>query len=300
MEGGLRPNFENSPLPDEISAARKLVIAESLMKFEDPSNHLQELSKRIQEGALPIIVSNHDHHANVAGMMGIVRRLTARPNKFNFPVAFSMFNGDQGQEIQKNANGMKPILEKSGMPFIPVLRPKDIKEYYGEGKKSDAQKEIDIKESNRNLFKMLKEIKDDTGVILFPEGTIQGGRKDDSGNKFGMQKVDNDLLATVIEMAIKNRRVPVILPVGMVNTDRIVEPGETSPTLRAKLAFGTQIAVGRIGIHPTVAGVRIGNLITQEDFQKNGIDFGDKENVTSFVMRRIAELVPEEARGAYK
>ena len=46
---------------------------------------------------------------------------------------------------------------------------------------------------------MLKEIKDgDTGVVLFPEGTIQGGRKDDSGNKFGMQKVENDLLATCI------------------------------------------------------------------------------------------------------
>src|SRR3989344_2945601 len=126
--------------PHERHIASRLELAERLMSFNDPTKALPEFSRFIGEGRYVIVSSNHNHHINIGGLYGVVRRLDQRPTfGWDLVIADSLIEGDQGKPLQNFALGMKPYLAQEKIDLKPVLRDKDITEYYGEGKKSSEE-----------------------------------------------------------------------------------------------------------------------------------------------------------------
>lgn len=282
--------------------ARDLRYAEELTSFVDGDRNLDKFALAIAAGKYPIIVSNHTHHANIAGMNGVVRRLRVKPNDFYLVVAWSLMSGDQEKDrqdkkLQEFAIGMQPVIAKNGITHVvPVMRPKDKKEYY-KGREEELAR--DTRLSVENIRGLLDTVSQDAGAIIFPEGTIEGGRKDENGRRKGLQRVEegNTLVPQLIIRANRQGREVVVLPVGMVNANNIVEADSPHATKKAKLALGVQKTLGKVGIKPTVAKVIIGEPFTTSDITNKGISLHDKALVTSEIMLRIAALLPFSARG---
>lgn len=287
--------------------ARDLRYAEELTWFIDRDHNLDKFALEIAAGKYPIIVSNHTHHINIAAMNGVVKRLRVKPKDFYLVVALSLLSGDQERDkenkrMREFAIGMQPVIAESGITHVvPVLRPKDRNNFY---KDRPEDLERDSRRSVENIKILLDTVSQDqdAGVIIFPEGTIEGGRKDENGRRNGLQRPGegNVLVPQIIARAYRQGREVVILPVGMVNANNIAEADSPHATTRAKLAIGVQATLGRVGIKPKVAKVIIGEPYTTADMIKKGIGLHNKDLVNSEIMVRIAKLLPFNARGYLK
>lgn len=276
---------------------QRMEYAHMFQELVDPDDNLSMVSAYIDEGAYPVFYSNHNQHINIAGMREVYSSLESRPDDLYFIVAYSLVNSGQDKSLIKFAQGLMPMLEEEKVHFVPVARPKDLHKIRQEEGNNSAREALKV--TRNNLEFVFSTLKEDAGLILFPETTTEGAVKK-KGVRSGMIEVKNTILPDTIEMAGKVKRDLVFVPVGMVNTNRIVEPRKSKPHPGILLRIGKEMVVSRLGVGfgkiKPVAEVRVGEPILW-DSVSNKIPLNE---ANSYLMGKVAELLPEEARGYYK
>lgn len=269
---------------------------ERLADVWPPSQGLtDEFYQLLSRGLRPIIISNHQSHADGFIMRGVVCYLWELSIDQNgqpklegcvMPVASSMVSGHQGKILQWMYHLTRGAMLREGTICMPYTRPADEVKY-------------GLKPNPTEVFKMIRVIrKNNYGLVDFPEARVEGGRCTKGGwpdQIKGMIELEDDALINPYRMMVCNGREPFFLPVGIDGSHRIFSPDSYAP--KTWLAYLTFLGVG---LH--LASVRIGRPITAQELQSNlgdnWLTAGGKLN--RFVMGRVAALVPEHARGVYR
>ncbi|MDE2589961.1 MAG: hypothetical protein KGL95_09900, partial [Patescibacteria group bacterium] len=125
--------------------------------------------------------------------------------------------------------------------------------------------------------------------VWLPEGTVKSSRRDEQGNKFGMQKPPKEF-ETAMRLLLRSGREIVFLPVGISGSDSILGPDSRKPSAKALRRLATPPPLLR-----PMAKVTVGEpfVLSRETKPKD-------TDVRDYIMQRIAPLVPEEIRGAYR
>ncbi len=291
----------------EREVASKLEAVDRLINFNDPHGSLDKLSGLIDQGAYVIIASNHNHHVNVQGLYGVVKRLKNSPvGGWDLIVADSLVEGDQGESLRDFTLGMIPYLAQQNISLRPVLREKDTQSYYGEGKKTDEELSK-AKSRSAQTARLLTEAaySGERGLLVFPSGTIDEARKRPDGRRIAMKKVKSPLIGGLLRRAVSEDKNIAVLVLGMAQTYNIVEPDTKIPTPRALATMGTLKVSEFLGMDfqpPTLADVNIGKILELSEFESAGIDFANRrsdQKILDIIMQAIANLIPFQDRGEF-
>lgn len=270
---------------------------ERLAKVQPPSEGLaDEFCQLLSEGHRPIIVANHQSHADGFILRGVVRYLrelsidqNGRPKLEGcvMPVAASMVSGHQNKILQGVYHLTYEAMLRRGIICMPYTRSADEKKYGLKPNIGEVKRMRRVINNNSGL-----------GLVDFPEARVEGGRCIKGGwpdQIKGMIELEDDALTNPYRMMVCDGREPFFLPVGIDGSHRIFSPDTYAP--KTWLAYLTFLGVG---LH--LASVRIGIPITAQKLQSNlgsnWLTAGGELN--RFVMGRVAALVPEHARGVYR
>jgi hypothetical protein len=288
-------------LPEEVGndrnvqkVSQKMEYGQALQRLVDPNNYLGEVSRKIsRENVYPIFYSNHNQHLNIAGMRKVYQSLSSRPKDLYVAIAYSLVNGGQNAQIINFARGLMPTLGEERTHLVPLARPKDIISLREEQGKEEAKKALRSSVYNRQLIN--KTLNEDAGLILFPEATTEGAVKDKKGKRRGMIKVEGNFVEDFVKEASEIERQLLFVPIGMVDTNRIVEPRTSRPHLRAAFEIGKEKVADALGVD--FGPIKeIASIVVGEPFYPDEID---NRNFNFDLMSKVAELLPEEARGFY-
>lgn len=275
--------------------AQNLGYGERLQRIVDPNRFAEMVSSEVSDNdAFPVFYSNHNQHLNIAGMHKLVQALPVRPDDMYAVVAWSLLNDGQNPKIVSFAKALVPFLEKDGLHLVPVARPKDISDMRTNGQKVQAKFALQATRHNMQLLET--SLSESAGLILFPAATTAEAVKDEYGKRPGMGRVEGNFMQDFAVKAKEVGRSILWVPVGMADTNRIVEPRESNPHLRAKIEIGKDKLFGRFGINTItpIASIVVGEpfyIDEPQDFSGN--EFND------FVMPKVAGLLPERGRGVY-
>ncbi len=223
---------------------------------------ISDFSTLIKEGYMPLIVSNHQSHADGLAISMITSKIKVDGfNGFYLPIASSICSGDQGEEVRYLVEKLTPVCQQRGVNLIPVTREEDIKRYGIEDKNSD------------NLKKLISAHKDNFGIIFLPEGTLKGGRINENGIINGMVEVKEDnSFDGIVTRFLKDKTKFCVLPVSIDGSYRLFDPSTRS------LCVPSQKTI-----------VTAKEIYTHNDFMP-----------TRFIMPKIASMLPPEAAGIYR
>lgn len=170
---------------------------------------------------------------------------------------------------------------------MEVARNKDRKEY-GMERTDEAVSELD--------GTVLVEGK---GVVIFPEGTTQSGRRDKkTGIRSGIVEIRNKQLATLTKNSLeKAGREVAFLPVAVDGGYNIFD----TTTNKIQMEAWKCIALNEIPfVERTLATAVVGKPFTSRVFEDAGISLKDSDGINSYAMKKITALLPENMRGYYK
>jgi len=248
-----------------------------LFDIHFPEAYLRKAVNLIKAGAFPIIVSNHQSHADVIVHALIAERIIKETGGllkgFRIPYAISVSTGHQGKNINFLFRFLKDWFEERGLLPFPVTRDKDKSEY-------------GITDLSRHSVPALKNAgREGFGVSILPEGTVQAGRKD----HYSIHRMRHGVEGG-IELAKQTGNV-LFLPVSIHGTYNVFNPDRRLPSLNATIST----LVGLAGIHGrSLASVTVGDPILRNSFPK------DKGfSTTKFLMGRIAQQLPLIAQGVH-
>lgn len=279
----------------DTGAERTLTAHTNITILQDVSARYQEL---IVRGGVPLVYTNHQSHADgiaLAVIAGFLRDLAFQAtgdfsiNGFVVPFAASMASGDQSKELKDSYDLLKGAGERNGLVGYTTTREKDRK-LYGMGKLS------------MELRPLIKRLHEGFGMMLLPEGSVQGGRHpegSDIEDIYGIQKVENDSLTEYFELMKEifkrqgNGRWPFFMPIGLHGGFRIMQSTEGDPpkpklTSKGKLSLilGSLTGLSLISIQA--------NLLMPYNEEEVVGDLND------CAMRKVALGIPPQARGIYK
>lgn len=287
--------------------AERLSYGQEMHDIVDPQNYLGVVSEKISENAYPVFYSNHTQHLNIAAFREIVGRLEVRPSDMYVAIAHSLVNEGQDPKIVEFARNLIPVMEQDRIHFIPVAREKDIEKLAEDSPEKATQAG---RETIHNLRHLSMTFGEDAGFMFFPEATTEGAVKV-AGKRSGMIEVTDNLFEWIVKSSQRQGRELIFVPIGMVGTNRIIEPRTSNPHLRAKFEIakdkiGHQLGVD-LGEIAKLAQVVVGEPFGlyeawEEGFgeYKNGrFYFPDGKELNAYMMKRVAELLPEDARGYY-
>jgi 1-acyl-sn-glycerol-3-phosphate acyltransferase len=256
----------------------------------DSGKNLLSYEEYVKKGYIPILYSNHQSHADGLIISFIIEHIIKNLppqslNGFLCPIAASMESGDQDEAVQGGLEIFYKFLEQKGFTTIPVIREDDRKKYGMVG-------------SNREVIeRLLHAPRDKYGMVVFPEGRVQGGRMKNDGTIYGMQQVtEGGILLRCINFWYGQGKKSVLLPIGLINSYQLFSPDnyEISETILDMLTGEKEIKI--------YANIAIGEPIPIEQMQK---DLGapphpKKQEHIEYLMNKIASLLPEEAKGYYR
>lgn len=288
--------------------SEKLSYGQAMHEIFDPQGYLGIVSENISIGQYPIFYSNHTQHLNIAAFREIIGRLNPRAADMYVAIAHSLVNEGQDPKIVEFAQNLIPVMQQERIHFIPVAREKDINRL---SKISKEKADQAARETIHNLRYLAMTFGENAGFIFFPEATTEGAVKVD-GKRSGMIEVTDNLFEWLIKISQRQGREVFFVPVGMDGTNRIIEPRTSNPHLRVKYEIvknkiGQQLGVD-LGEIPKLARVVVGKPFGLYDvweegcgeFKNGSYYFPDKKELNTYMMKKVAELLPEEARGFYK
>ena len=277
---GAPDNDQHSILAALMATDRKMLLdrVDSLFRFSDTSmSFIDRFVDLIQQGHVPVIYANHQSYADGMALSQITKYimgkgLSGRLNGFLLPVAKSIETGDQGSEIQVITTMFTQVTTERGLLSVPIIRDKDKEEYGLEGSNTES------------YARLSNALEDGYGLAIFPEGTMEGGRKDTDGRIKGMQQVSRSLLAGRLKVWLRKGRTSVVLPVGIHGGYRIQHPDEKGKVSEDVLEMVAEDCPVKSRVTITVGKPFIPDAAVNDDS----------------LMRRVAQLLPPEARGYYR
>ncbi len=255
----------------------------------DFKTSIDEFARYINAGYVPVIYSNHQSHAD-----GVIHSIVIEQTRklvsanvlkgFLCPVAASMATGDQNFMVQGNTLIFQPIFDKIGFIYVPIIREDDRRKYGMTGSNREA------------IEKLINAPADKYGMAIFPEGTVQGGRAKQNGHIYGMQKVEGGgILLRCIKFWQDQGRKIVLLPIGIANSYKIFNPDSYGIPVTL-----TEVIEGAGEISQIVEAIA-GKSFTDESMSQelgNNLDPKKQEHI-DYLMKKVAVLLPDEARGYY-
>ena len=261
--------------PIDSAKDNKSFISRAVNSFElicSPDT-MSQICTYIDNGIFGFVAANHGSHSDglaVAKLIEEISKGSSKSIKFILPVAASMEAGKQGDEAKNILETFTPVCAAKGVEMIPVVREKDIKKY-------------GLRRNYENLRKILMAHENGTtGIIALPEGSVQGGRKDENGNPYGIGQAEKgNLLDSMIPQHVKEGFNFFVVLAAINKSNNILSPD----TFEIKL-------------YPDVdkATITISNtILTNSDFENLN------SPPTSLIMRTIASMLPPGyPRGIYK
>lgn len=268
---------------------------ERLARVQPPSQGLaDEFCQLLADGLRPIIVSNHQSHADgfiMCKVVEMLRKVTLERGlsadlRFVMPVAASMVSGHQNKILQRVYHLTYGAMQQRGIVCLPYTRRVDEARYGLKPKLGEVKR---MRETIAN---------GGCGLIIFPEASVAGGRYATEGGVSrirGMIEIEDDALTMPYRLMRHGQQEGFFLPVGIDGSHRIYSPDSYAPkTWRAYLTF--------LGLRSSLAATRLGCHLTAEAIQMNvGSNWQQEGQRTNrYVMSRVADLVSESARGVYR
>lgn len=252
----------------------------------------QAYQELIKQGYVPIILMNHQSHADGIPASLVTDRLTKLARKadpehplqgFQLIVASSMVKGNQGGFLQAITKYLEPNFAKKNQHLIPYTRQSDVEKY------GVPTNHIEV------AIQLTTSMKEHYGFGFFPEAHLTGGRhkKDGSGEINGMQPFDTTefKLPAILKIARRQGKKVMFIPVGIHGGYRILSPNTKLPNMDAFLGLFQNPP-------PILVQVRVGMPITQEALQQLTDETGESPNI--LLAKAIAKLLPEQAQGVYR
>lgn len=274
-------------------AAARLLLPLSIEKGIDSLEfnlpdfiNVQALGKFLSEGHKLIVVSNHQSQGDLAALAFAADVIGFAHGKsikgFDLFVAKTMGGGQQGTVLQTMyKEGIYPWAVEQGINPIEIVSDNDV---VSRGMAKDRA-------SMAAVFSALKNT--EKAILVFPEGTMNGGRRNAQGELNGVGRM-NSSSKELVEHMVKKKRV-VFLPIGIHGLYEVFSPDSRNFTRRGV----TELTLNSL---PSVFGINskrmIGEFRIGEPFI--GDDLRDFEDPAFEIMRRISRLVPEEARGIFR
>ncbi len=276
-----------------VEAWLERVISGATVEY--PAGFQDAYQKAIQDGKFPIIIGSHGSLSGAFGLARLAEDFTTWANNvlpqdqktkgFLLPLAKTVANGGKGKDIQDYYEISKPRLEERHLIPVHLARTKDVEN--GEA--------WNFREFAINMHSGIQD--GYRGIALFPEGTVESSRRDETGNRKGMQPLQKGVIAVMAEFAgIRRGCELTIIPVGIKGDERVFDPALNRPHLLT-IPAGFFFPEG-------IIQVTVGNIISSTDPEVSEL-FKDvkspenKEELDSFFGRKIAELLPLNRRGVY-
>lgn len=258
-----------------------------LYNFQDPEKHVEEFVELI-DGRFPVIYLNHQSHIDIGPMIKAVdkvNKISKKHIEFNLPVAVSI-KKQQGEVIGNYFTAFAPWIEKHHIQIIEVSRSSDRKKY-------------NLEHTPETVEELRNTVFGERGMILFPEGTVEGGRTNKAtGEKNGMVEVRNTQLPSTTKTSIEQvGREVAYLPIGVNGGYNIFDVDNNKiPTDAIKAMLLSEIPF----VKRKLATAVVGKPFTSQELITGGIDLDSVSDINAFLMKKVARLIPEEARGYYK
>lgn len=244
--------------------------------------------RAIQEGYLPVPVATHQSHFDGVTLSLVTQDLTLAANSvldkdhklkgFMLPLANSLATGNQGTGMRLMYASMRPIIERKNLTPVLLTRRKDVYKY-------------NMKSNLREYMEALAQgMTDGYSIAIFPEGSVEAGRKAPDGAIKGMQPFSEGAIRSVLITAkIANKKV-IFIPVGISGGYEVHNPNTKLPTKKALTAgFG----LGNMNL----VSIKVGLPIKQEDLEQVIQGSNNKEKLTNeFFAKKLEELLKPNGR----
>jgi len=256
-----------SQLADDLLRQQEVLNLINNFEIVDNNNNLSKVVDLRKDGFIPMFVSSHSSHADLLAALKVLNYVQDQtgpnPNEIQFLYAKSIDTGHQGKSIQQVFDKFKTFLKRKNILPLPIVRKKDTTKYNLQSDSSSLKKILSIPEENSGLF-------------IFPEASIEGGRVE-NGRVKGLQSVEdaqsiNHLCKKCAKLGKKFVAVPIAI-----NGSHLVFSPDT----------------GIIDYNQT-AEIIIGDLLFKDDL------VGQKEKPLDIIMQNIAYHLPLESRGIFK
>ncbi len=257
-----------------------------------PIIYPEGFSSVIKQAALEnyffLFYSNHISHFDPMAESRVIREATFAINSVLpqekqskgvlMPIAISVGNGAQDALLTIMYESVWPILEQNRITPVDMSRVKDRDQY-------------DIPLNRRGFTKeMLRNIKAGyRGIILYPEGTVQGGRSDPDGRPNGMQPFAKGSLATFTAFGEHATGKVIYIPMGIDGSLNIIK-GDKRPPI-------SSVIEGLLLPDPSLTIVRVGMPVRSDGDELRGLTNGEKDEVLA---GKVVQLIPPRLQGVYK
>ena len=258
---------------------------ERLTPVEYAPDFADKYIKAIQDGCIPILISNHTSDFDGVAIAYLTRDLVAVANEhlpqerklknFLMITAGSLRLG-AGRPLEKIMfDTLQPFLNKHNIEPIYTTTSNDKARRGMNGNRREFIREASTLVTTGNY-----------GVFLFPESSVEGGRKKKSGERKGMQRFVACSITTYISIVEGLGRKAVVIPVAVSDGWKVLDHQTKRLTLEAFLA-GLNMA------DPRIASMRVGSPIrSDEESLRN-------KNIEDYFGRLTASMLKPEERGIY-
>lgn len=254
--------------------------------------NLQKTRRLIRDGYVPVLYANHQSHADKLVLSDVTQSLVEHDtddklSEFLVPVAATIESGAQGAYIQQLMTLFEPLYrDRKFGPDVPFITDNDRQVRGIEGSNTESVK------------RLMDAPRDKHGLVIFPEGSLKGGRLGEDGAVNGLQEVTSTTGSGLIgypKFWLKRKLgEAVFVPVGISGSYRVYPPGATiSQEVLISIVEGTHI-------DPLVT-ISAGSPFTYNDLREevNGEPDHKQKNHLDLLMSKVAEILPAPERGHY-
>lgn len=268
-----------------IVSEEKLPIYKSLFQINLEPEFQNKMQEHLAEGKKMIFLANHRSHVDGLAAMYATEVLTEELNLAGvlLLVAGSIRAGFQGNIVKKLADASDRLLADHFLYTVPVIRPVDRK--------------MGMEGDNSTAFDLLNNAPPELPILIFPEGNLKGGtsKRIFSSQRKGLMvpEIETQKLLKILTMNGDT----MIIPMGIVNTEKIFSPDLKVVTLQALMEFYLRQKPDHRRGH--MASVTIGEPYKISELKNEGLNTDNAALLSDYMMRSLSQLLPEKDRGAY-
>lgn len=266
----------------------------------DPSakKNLDAFCEEIRNGAFPIVLFNHQSFVDPIFVAPFIRYIRGNTNikRFRIPVAQTLLDGTQGKSAKFLFDLFNPTMRMNGIEMFGTIRAED-EELYGEEETKKNRKR------NKEITGAME--KNHEGLIIMPEGSLQGGRKrkDDPTRVYGIQEVKDTGINTIIAHRISHVLPTVIMSIAIEGSFRVADPDTKKAAEGAWIDFlrTNRKIKAHLTTTPPLTNRKILENIGVPNPKEAGMYLLRNPNVFfSITLGEIAKHLPEDQQGVWK